>query len=199
MSGTKKLAKAALAALIAASMATTASATTLVRAGLDRLVTSHSKIVVGQVVEAHSYWNQEGNFILTDVRFAATDVLKGRLDDQDFTITLLGGQVGDLTTIIVGGAELVPGNSYVLFLNEQNLPGARGALTVREHVQGAFDLKKGKDGNLRAVSQAVRHSLLPDEKGLMEPPGGAEGLLLKDMIRSIRDITARPGHQREVQ
>jgi hypothetical protein len=196
---TRRLAGAALAAILAAGAAMPASATTLIRAGLDNLVAGNSKIVVGRVVEAHSYWNQEGNFILTDVRFNATTVVKGQLEDRELTITLLGGQVGDLTTVIVGGAELVPGNSYVLFLNEQNLPGAKGALTVREHVQGAFDVKKGSDGRLRAVSQAVRHPLLPDEKGLVEPPGGAEGLLLKDMIRSIRDIEAGQGHQREVQ
>lgn len=196
MQRTKRL---ALAVLIAALATAPVSATTLMRAGLDGLVAGNSKIVVGRVVEAHSYWNQDGSFILTDVRFSATDILKGGLEDREFTITILGGQVDDLTTVILGGAELIPGNSYVLFLNEQNLPGARGALTVREHVQGAFDVKKGADGSLRAISQAVRHPLLPDEKGFAEPPGGAEGLLLKDMIRSIRGIAARQGHQPEVQ
>jgi hypothetical protein len=100
------------------------------------------------------------------------------------TITLLGGRVDDLTTVIVGGAELVPGKSYVVFLNEENLPGATRALTVRDHSQGVFDVVPSAEGP-RAVSQA-RLPLLPDTRGLVEPPGGAEGLPLEKMLNAIR-------------
>jgi len=191
MVGTKGLKCLALiAALIAAAVAP-ADATTLVRMGLEDLVRAHSEIVVGEVLDVHSYWNHDGTFILTDVRFSAGQVIKGKLEENEgITITLLGGEVGDMATLIVGGAELVPGGSYLLFLNEQGLPGVRNALTVREHVQGAFDIKLAKDG-LHAVSQAVRHPLLPDANKLVKPPGGLEGLPLETMIRSIRDIAAR--------
>src|SRR6185295_3784332 len=99
------------------------SASTLLRQSLDGLVAGNATVVVGQVLDAHSYWNDEGTFILTDFRIKATDVLKGNPKDTDFTVTLMGGSVGDLTTLIVGGAELVPGKPYVLFLNEGDLPG----------------------------------------------------------------------------
>ena len=197
MSLRKSLCRGALAVAVAAAMAPPASATTLVRQSLEKLVSSHSRIVLGEVLEAHSYWNQEGTFILTDVRFAPRQVLKGSPEDAELTVTLLGGQVGDLTTVIVGGAELIPGRSYLLFLNEQNLPGAKGALTVREHVQGAFDILPSQ-GGARAVSQAVHHPLLPDKEGSVEPPGGAAGLELSALIRSIHSIAARQGSRPEV-
>jgi hypothetical protein len=197
MSLRKRLCRGALVVAVAALAALPASATTLVRQSLEKLVASHSRIVLGKVLEAHSYWNQEGTFILTDVRFASRQVIKGSPEDGELTVTLLGGQVGDLTTVIVGGAELVPGRSYLLFLNEQNLPGAKSALTVREHVQGAFDIQPGQGGE-RAVSQAVHHPLLPDKEGFVEPPGGAAGLELSAMIRSIRAITTRQGSHPEV-
>src|SRR6185436_6966830 len=129
---------------------------TLIRQSLNGLVAANPTIVVGEVLDAHSYWNDEGTFILTDVRIKATDVLKGDPRDTDFTVTLMGGSVGDLTTLIVGGAELVPGKPYVLFLNEGDLPGVQGVRTVRDHSQGVFEVVKARDG-LRAISEANRH------------------------------------------
>ena len=190
----KRLLRGVMAFAIAASVVAPAGATTLIRESLDELVRSNRTIVVGEVVDAHSYWNADGTFILTDVRVAAHDVLKGNVQDRELTVTIMGGRVGETTTLIIGNAELIPGNSYVLFLNEEDLPGAK-ALTVRSLVQGAFDVKIGKDG-LRAVSQANAHPLLPDARGSFEAEGGREGFQLNSMMQSIREIVgynaARP-------
>ena len=185
-------------AIATTGLASQASATTLIRAGLEGLVRGNQTVVVAEVREAHSYWNEDNTFILTDVRLAATEVLKGDPRDTDLTITILGGSVGDLTTLIVGGAELAPGQSYVLFLNEDGLPGVQRVLTVREHSQGVFDVVKARDG-YRAISQANRHPLQPDALGFVDPPGGAKGVPLAAMIQSIRDIAGRQGARREVQ
>ena len=174
-----------------------ASATTLRRASLDELTTTNSTIVVGQAIGARSYWNDEGTFILTDVSVVPSRVLKGRIEEPEVTVTLMGGSVDDLTTVIVGGAELVPGKTYVLFLNEEDLPGARGARTVRDHCQGVFEIVKTKDGSrLRAVSQASGHPLVPDRFGDAEAPGGVEGYPLADMMRSIRETAGREPERR---
>jgi hypothetical protein len=174
--------------ILAIGVAAQASATTLMRAGLDDLTTGNSTIVVGKILDAHSYWNEGGTFILTDFRLAVHEVLKGQVKGGELTITIMGGTVGDLTTLIVGGAELQPENSYVLFLDERNLPGVREkTLTVSDHCQGVFDLLFNGDG-LRAVSQANRHPLVPDYQGSSEPPGGVEGLALDSMVRSIRSL-----------
>lgn len=179
-------------AIAAAMLAAPASATTLVRQGLDELVANNSTVVVGEVLDVHSYWNDGGTFILSDVTFATTEVLKGRIKPQEITVTVMGGTVGDLSTVIVGGAELVPGNAYVLFLDRSDLPGVQGALTVRDHSQGAFNLVVSPKGEMRAVSQAHRHPLLPDSLGETEAPGGAFGLSYDAMTRSIRQIASRP-------
>jgi hypothetical protein len=144
------------------------------------------------VEDVHSYWNADGTFILTDVQFKAHEVIKGDLQKRrELKITLMGGAVGDMTTLIIGGPQLIPGNTYVVFLNEEDLPGAPGVLTVRDLVQGAFDVVMTKDG-LRAVSQANGHPLLPDASGAFDAPGSVEGLDLKAMIRSIREANVDP-------
>jgi hypothetical protein len=192
----KRLLRGVMAFAIAASVVAPAGATTLIRESLDELVRSNRTIVVGEVVDARSYWNADGTFILTDVRIATHDVLKGNAQDRELTVTLMGGRVGETTTLIIGNPQLVPGNSYVLFLNEEDLPGGK-ALTVRSLVQGAFDVTIGK-GGLRAVSQANGHPLLPDARGSFEPEGGAEGFPLNSMIQSVRDMVGRDAARREV-
>ena len=193
----KRLLRGVMAFAIAASVVVPAGATTLIRESLDELVRSNRTIVVGEVVDVHSYWNADGTFILTDVRVATHDVLKGKVQDRELTLTLMGGRVGETTTLIIGNPELIPGNSYVLFLNEEDLPG-RKALTVRSLVQGAFDVKMGKDG-LRAVSQANGHPLLPDGRGSFEAEGGREGFQLNSMMQTIREIVRYNAASPEVQ
>lgn len=172
-----------------AGVATPLSATTLIRAGLEELTAANETVVVGEVLDMDSYWNADGTFILTDVRVAPIEVLKALKSNprqDEIIVTVMGGTVGDLTTLIVGGAELVRGRPYVLFLNRESLPGVKGVLTVRDHSQGVFDIVNTADG-FRAVSQ-VRTALLPDSRGVSEPPGGAKGLLLEVMMDSIRSL-----------
>lgn len=195
MNGWRSLCYGVLSVVFAFGVATQASATTLMRTGLDELTAGNRTIVIGKVLDVHSYWNEGGTFILTDVRLSVQEVLKGQVRGDELTLTLMGGTVGDLTTLIVGGAELQPENSYVLFLDERSLPGVREkTLTVSDHCQGAFDLVP-VGGGLKAVSQANRHPLVPDRQGSSEPPGGSEGLALDSMVRSIRSLT---GTRREV-
>ena len=192
----KRLLRGVMAFAIAASVVVPAGATTLIRESLDELVRSNRTIVVGEVADVRSYWNADGTFILTDVRVAAHDVLKGNVKDRELTLTLMGGRVGETTTLIIGNAELVPGNSYVLFLNREDLPGVK-ALTVRSLVQGAFDVRIGKDG-LRAISQANGQPLLPDARGSFEAEGGREGFQLNSMMQTIREIVGNNTARREV-
>jgi len=175
-----------MAVAIAASLAVPASATTLRRMDVSELVSSNRTVIVGQVTDSRSYWNKDKTFILTDVSLAVNEVVKGNLQDREITITIMGGRVGEITTLILGGPELIPGKSYLLFLNEEDLPGKK-AQTVRDLCQGAYDLVIGKDG-LRAVSQANRHPLIPDRLGYIDAPGGVEGIPFNAMVQSIRSL-----------
>jgi hypothetical protein len=177
---------AALGALAAAPT----GATTLVRAGLDTLTASSGTIVYGDVLGSRSYWNADETFILTDVRIRPREVLKGTAGSE-LTVTLMGGSVGDRAVMVVGGAELVPGESYVVFVGKDDLPGRPGAQTVPEHAQGVFELRKDAEGGLRAVSQASDEVLVPDAVGRHDVLGGREGLALPDLLDGIRQAVAR--------
>lgn len=177
-------------AALGALAASTAGATTLLRASLDSLAASNGTIVYGDVLGARSYWNADRTFILTDVRIAPLEVLKGAAGSE-LTVTLMGGSVGDRTVMVVGGAELVPGQRYVVFVGADDLPGRPGAQTVPDHAQGVFDVQKGADGTLRAVSQAGEEALMPDALGRHDVPGGRDGMALPELLDGIRQAVAR--------
>lgn len=182
---------------IALGCTASAGATTMVRASLEELTAANETVVVGEVRGARSYWNAEKSLILTDVRIAPTEVLKGSAG-AEITVTVLGGTVGDRTALIVAGASLTPGRSYVLFLGRGTLPGAPAALTVPYLSQGVFELAEGADGVTRAVSQAASHPLVADRLGRIEPAGGPDGLPLHELTQRILDAV-RQGPAEEVQ
>lgn len=178
-----------LGALALATFATSAGATTLLRAGVDALTASADTVVYGDVLGARSYWNGDHTFILTDVRVAPREVLKGAAAGE-LTVTLMGGSVGDRTVMVVGGAALEPGQSYVLFVGAGALPGRAAVATVPAHAQGVFEVRKAADGTSRAVSQAGEEVLVPDALGRTEVPGGREGLALPELLDGIRQAVA---------
>jgi len=199
MRGLEKFVGGVVALGLAATLAAPVGATTLRRAGLDELVAGNGTIVVGQVLDVESRWNADHTFILTDVKVAVSEKVKGRVQGETLTVTLMGGRVGETTTLILGGAELIPGNEYLLFLNREELPGEANALTVRDHVQGAFNLIENKgDGKVQAFSQALHTPLVPDASGNVRPVGGEEGLPLADMLVAIREIAKQQGPRQEV-
>ena len=179
--------------LIAAGMmASPAGSTTLIRHGLESLTEQNEFAVYGRVLDLHSYWNAERTHILTDVRLKPAEFLKGAPSTQELKLTLVGGAVGNETTILIGSPTLVPGKEYVIFASHTDLlPEMAPVLTVPDHVQGVFDVVQPDPGaSAHAVSQAVTHPLLPDAAGRTDAPGGESGLELKDMFSQIRELAA---------
>ena len=168
-----------LAAIV--SLAAPASATSLVRRGIENLTRDNETIVQASVLDIYSYWNAAHTFILTDVHVRPSKQMKGAAGG-DVTFTVMGGTVSGTTTLIVGGPELEAGSEYVLFLSRIDLPGTPGRLTVRDLCQGVFTVRQG-----RAFSEAAGEPLLPDAQGSAEAPGGADGIALETLAQQIHD------------
>ena len=188
MNNPRRLLLFALVLCLTASMAVPVTASSFVRMSLEELNEAHQTIVLAEVLDTYSYWNDAGTFIFTNVRLETREVVKGSVGSDQFLVTLMGGTVDDLTNLVLGTAELEIGNSYLLFLNEGRLPGAKVERTVRAHGQGAFDIVATKDGGLRAVSQASHLVMHPDKSGEAMAPGGAEGFNLNQLIATLRSM-----------
>ena len=188
MRPTRFAATLAATAILLSVVIATAGATTLIRQGLERLTADNETVLHGRVTGIHSYWNADHSFILTDVSLQTIGTLKGAITADEVVLTLMGGTVGDLTTLIIGGPELVPGSEYLIFLNREDLPSAPDRLTVRDLMQGVFDVVDTPMGR-RAFSQAIDHPLVADEQGLVDPPGGVEGMPVDELVREVKRIS----------
>src|SRR4029077_12667949 len=132
-----------------------------------------------------------------DVQVSVSQVLKGKVTTGEITVTVPGGTVGELTSLFIGTAQLVPGHWYVLFLDRLDLLGTRGVLAVHDHGQGAFDVELvGRE--LRAFSQARRPELLPARNGRAEAVGGAQGMPLATLLAEVRSRANRGSLKPEV-
>jgi len=188
MRPTRFAATLAATAILLSVVIATAGATTLIRQGLERLTADNETVLHGRVTGIHSYWNADHSFILTDVSLQTIGTLKGAFATDEVVITLMGGTVGEITTLIIGGPELVPGSEYLIFLNREDLPSAPDRLTVRDLMQGVFDVVDTPMGR-RAFSQAIDHPLVADEQGLVDPPGGVEGMPVDELVREVKRIS----------
>jgi hypothetical protein len=173
--------------LAVAALAAPATATTLIRQGLEDLVQNNENVVQGKVLDIHSYWNPDHTFIFTDVRVRPTASVRRNPIARDVTFTVMGGTVGETTVLVIGSPELVPGSEYLLFLNPVDMPGGARMLTVRDLVQGVFEVGV-VNGQRRMFSQALGTPLVPDAHGRTDVPGGEQGFEMDDMIRQIREL-----------
>jgi hypothetical protein len=190
MIGRRLLLRALVIAAAGATAVVPASATSIRRASLDRLVAENAIVVVGHIADVYSHWNADGTFILSDVRVVVDDALKGDAGQREFVFTAMGGTVGELSTVIVGGPEIEVGHKYLLFLNREDVPGLSNALMVRDLSQGIFDIVDSPKGKW-AINQSIRHGLVPDSTGSVVPPGGEKGMSLAAISREIRRLGER--------
>ena len=90
-------------------------------------------ILVGTVVDLKSEWNNERTLIHTYVTVAVEDHIKGASEQMEVTVTVPGGQVGDVGVSVSGVPAFSKGEEVLLFL-EGNEAGVF-------HVLGGFQGK----------------------------------------------------------
>ncbi len=160
---------------------------TMQRVSLASLTKSNGTILTGKIVDAYSYWNSDGTWIVTDFKVSPEEVIKGAVKEPELTLTMLGGRVGETTVLIPGGPSLELGKSYLFFVQQVDLPGAAGSKTLSSYTQSVFDIVPSKDGP-RAASQAALEGMVPDADGKTSAVGGSEGLGLEELKASVRSI-----------
>ncbi len=115
-----------LACLASAVLATPASA--LMReVPLGECASQAAAVVVARVDALQSHWTDDGTTIVTDVSFTVLDGWRGTLAPQaPLTLTVTGGEVGDIGVRSEHQPQFRRGETVVLFLEET--AGARYAV-----------------------------------------------------------------------
>jgi hypothetical protein len=159
-----------------------AFSTTVEKFTLDDLVQKSGRIIVGKCISSESRWNARNTLILTTVRFAVSEPLKGSSDGFVNVVTV-GGTLDGITQTVSGMPVFEPEEEVLLFLE----PSKNGQWQPLGMSQGKFRILR----NRQTGEQEVVHSLSglelydPASRSLsqQEKPSRAP---LKPMVERIR-------------
>jgi hypothetical protein len=141
-------------------------ATEVIELSDENLVEISARIFEGIVVSTNSQWNVDQDEIHTIVTFSVIQMIKGPLPPNGtIVLDMLGGEVDDVISELVGQPTFVPGEQVIVFIDDTaptSMPvtglsqgkvtlvpdPATGALTVRER-----DVTR--DAFVRTISRIV--------------------------------------------
>jgi hypothetical protein len=127
-------------ALCATALAATAGATTIARMNLRQLAAASRVVVRARCLGNDSRW-QDGE-IWTFTRFDTIETFKG-VPPGEFTVRLIGGQVGGIESIIAGVPRFFAGEEVILFLD----PVGGGQYSVTAWEEGTFRVTRDASGH----------------------------------------------------
>lgn len=120
----------------------TASATVMKYAGLERLIEISDVIIYGKVVDQKTYLDQSQNRVVTDTTFAVDKTFWGEVDKK-VTIQQWGGTYKGKTHVVPGDARFEMGEETVVFLHRGD-----GILALSALGQSKYSVEQTKDGKL---------------------------------------------------
>jgi len=143
-------------------------------------------VVVGEVLDSRSEWNEVHTLIWTLTRVRVDDVAKGTpARGGVVTVREVGGRVGDVEARMIGAPEFVPGERVVLFL--EHAPGGASFRTVALS-EGKLVVSRGPDGRAVATS-AARGLAFAGQANAMWDAGPVD---LEVLLTTVRGHAAEP-------
>lgn len=164
-------------------------ATTLRRMELAELVGTAERVVHARVVDQRSYWDQGLMQIFTDTTFDVIEEAKGE-GPRQLTITLMGGRVGIIDTLVPGTPTFGIGDEAILFTESR--PDGRKHLVGLS--QGALRVIVDEETGARsAISDAhTGVTYMASEGGTLRPAAAppSRRAPLAEVLNSVRDIAS---------
>jgi hypothetical protein len=131
-----------------------ADASQLIPRTLAELSTGSEVIFVGRCEAVSSHWNDDRTLILTTNRFRVLRAIKGS-PGSTFTVTELGGQVGDTTLQVSDIPRFTVGEEVLLCVRRTPL----GRWETFGATQGKFEVVRDERGRVWARSGFYRSQL----------------------------------------
>ncbi len=182
-------------------LAARVEATTLLRMSVEDMTAAAEAVVVGEVTDVKSSWNEAQTTIYTVVVFKVDQCLAGTCQDA-FLIKQRGGTVGEMTLHIPGMPQFTKGQKALVFL-EPDPEGVPGFFYVVGMCQGIFDIETdGQSGNPLAVQQGGAALAEVDGDGMIRilGPQTPAKMPLGKLIKRIKSavLSKKPVKKAEV-
>jgi len=159
-------------------LATTASATTILRMDLPQLVNKADSIVQGRVDEVYVQWDAERKLAFTYISVNVGDPMKGERR-RSVLIKQVGGKVGALSVNVAGMPKFAKGEEVLVFLKDQQ----DGTFMVLGMNQGKYEITADY-----AVSNVSGIEVVNPKTGRIESPAFVERLPLETLKSRIREL-----------
>ncbi len=170
-----------------------APASVLVKLSLGELAGRADRALVGTVEEVRSRFLGDGGYIVTEVRVRCTRELLGVPAGTVFTVTHLGGEVGEIGQKVFGEASYQVGQE-VLLLAEERV----GAFFAVGMAQGALHIEREPHSGERRVRVELAGAELqgpnPASAASVEPT--ANGANLETVLAQLQPLLAAKAAQR---
>lgn len=170
-----------------------APASVLTKLSLGDMAGRADRALVGTVEEVRSRFVGDGGYIVTEVRIRCTRELLGVPAGSVFTVTHLGGEVGEIGQKVFGEASYQVGQE-VLLLAEERV----GAFFAVGMAQGALHIEREPRSGERRVHVELAGAELqgpnPASAASVEPT--ANGASLETVLAQLQPLLAAKAAQR---
>ena len=158
-----------------------ASATSLMHMTVEKMAGAARLIVRARCLANATRW--DAGDIWTFTTFETTEVWKGKAEER-FTVRLLGGSVGNLTSRVAGVPRFQPGEDVVLFLETTK----RGDYSIVSWVQGTFRIRPNRRGG-KSVAQDTADFATFDPATRRFEANGIRNMLLEALQAQVKSAT----------
>ncbi len=167
-----------------AAMAIPTGASTFVALSDQQLVAQSDAIVVGEVLETFSYWNDAHSMIYTEAVFSVQRVVAGDAPAL-INVRTAGGVVGSYKVEADGFPTFRKGQRQLLFVHRT---GSSDVVELTGYRQGQFFVQRTAEGREMAVP-ALGHTRLLTRAGQLAPRPST--VPLESKIGAIQSIDQR--------
>jgi hypothetical protein len=166
-----------------------ASASIFVEVPLKKMCVESNHIVIARMISMNSYWGPNHQKIYTDITLEISDKIKGQLQKGDrIKMTLAGGTVEGITTLVMGGPRFVDGQESVLFIAEKiSARSGKKYFKLYGLSHGKFDIFTDPTTNeKRVIRDQVNLPLRLEERRASLPVTNRQSMSLSNFLAHAR-------------
>lgn len=178
----KRTAYVCVLALVLVALGAPLGASTFERMGLEKLVAESTSVVEGEVLAVESFWDAEGQVIVTEATLQVRNTVLGKASGV-IRVKTFGGTVDGYRVEAHGFPTFEKNDRLFLFLTADTK--SRHALRVTGYQQGQFHVVTGNDKVERAESAIDGDALLVEGRAATKQLPNA--LPLAELEQLVRD------------
>lgn len=144
-------------------------------------------IVLARCISSESKWNDEGSLIFTYVTFQIEDTIKGEDAEDEITLRLIGGQVGDQILSAPDIPNINEDEEVILFLGPKNKAGYPTLTNMKNGVLRIYTDDVTGQGNVITPTTGIPIYKENSSKAISGTQDSK--ILLEDFIYSLKEAT----------